>query len=82
MSGPGAARAALRIEQAEATLKEASNVIANGLPPARPAEWIRAVEKLQAAPETHLENADLLAIVERKCITEGRPQAGPERSCG
>jgi hypothetical protein len=42
-------RAALLIEQAEATLEEASGVIANGCLRLDPQEWIRAVEKGRAA---------------------------------
>jgi hypothetical protein len=43
------ARSALLIEQAELTLEEASGVIANGYLRLDPQEWIRAVEKRQAA---------------------------------
>jgi hypothetical protein len=42
-------RAALLIEQAEATLEEASGVIANGYLRLDPQEWIRAIEKRRAA---------------------------------
>jgi hypothetical protein len=42
-------RAALLIEEAEATLEEASAVIANGYLRLDPQEWVRAVEKRQAA---------------------------------
>jgi hypothetical protein len=41
--------AELLIEQAEPTLEEASGVIANGYLRLDPQEWIRAVEKRQAA---------------------------------
>ncbi len=44
-----AGRASLLIEQAEATLEEASGVIANGYLRLDPQEWIRAVEKRRAA---------------------------------
>jgi hypothetical protein len=42
-------RAAYLIEQAEATLEEASGVIANGYLRLDRDEWIRAVEKRRAA---------------------------------
>jgi hypothetical protein len=44
-----ARRAVLLIEEAEATLEEASGVIANGYLRLDPQEWIRAVEKRRAA---------------------------------
>ena len=44
-----ARRTAILIEQAELTLEEASGVIANGFLRLDPQEWIRAVEKRQAA---------------------------------
>jgi hypothetical protein len=44
-----ALRAAHLIEEAEATLEEASGVIANGYLRLDPQEWIRAVEKRRAA---------------------------------
>jgi hypothetical protein len=44
-----AARAAVLLEDAEATLEEASGVIANGYLRLDPQEWIRAVEKRRAA---------------------------------
>jgi hypothetical protein len=44
-----ARRAAQLIEQAEATLKEASGVIANGYLRLDPQEWVMAVEKRCAA---------------------------------
>jgi len=44
-----ARRAAHLIEEAEATLEEASGVIANGYLRLDPQEWIRAVEKRRAA---------------------------------
>jgi hypothetical protein len=43
------ARAALLIEEAEATLEETSGVIANGYLRLDPQEWVRAVEKRRAA---------------------------------
>jgi hypothetical protein len=44
-----AQRAGLLIVEAEATLEEASGVIANGYLRLDPQEWIRAVEKRRAA---------------------------------
>jgi hypothetical protein len=44
-----ARRAVLLIYEAEATLEEASGVIANGYLRLDPQEWIRAVEKRRAA---------------------------------
>jgi hypothetical protein len=44
-----AQRAASLVEEAEATLEEASNVIANGYLRLDRQEWIRAVEKRRAA---------------------------------
>jgi hypothetical protein len=44
-----ARQAAHLIEQAEATLEEASGVMANGYLRLDPQEWIRAVEKRRAA---------------------------------
>jgi hypothetical protein len=44
-----AKRASLLIEQAEATLEEASGVIVNGYLRLDPEEWVRAVEKRRAA---------------------------------
>jgi hypothetical protein len=44
-----AARAALLLEEAEATREEACGVIANGYLRLDPQEWVRAVEKRRAA---------------------------------
>jgi hypothetical protein len=44
-----ARRAVYLIQQAEATLEEASGVIANGYLRLDPQEWVRAVEKRRAA---------------------------------
>jgi hypothetical protein len=44
-----ARRAGQLIEEAEATLEEASGVIANGYLRLDPQEWVRAVEKRRAA---------------------------------
>ncbi|HKE54704.1 MAG TPA: hypothetical protein VKC55_08045 [Actinomycetota bacterium] len=46
---PGRPASLALIEQAEATLEEASGVIANGYLRLDPEEWIRAVEKRTAA---------------------------------
>jgi hypothetical protein len=44
-----ALRAGLLLEEAEATLEEASGIVANGYLRLDPQEWIRAVEKRRAA---------------------------------